>query len=282
MYNMFRMQLRASEIAGTPPKILTKYLAFVASLSITLHTLFTNLMNVGAKNLLKDMTKVADIEHRFFSRIYIAHVYRAPYLTGGDFERCIVNPSRMQTRPLPKTVHVLFMVSYAILLPLFIFSMVNFGQFSLYVTPIGCFLTTAWHITLVVLSKRKIESHSMAVNSSLASQSGVAAYPPAPQDSETPIIRGRYAEVGGPVYPTYTINVANCTIVFLLALLWAASMWMPLFWVLWGEVEDSPRYKILPVFEGVLGYVESGILFALFGVFVHHRRHRLRNSELSV
>jgi hypothetical protein len=185
----------------------------------------------------------------------------------------------MQTRPLPKTVSVLFWVSYAILLPLFIISMINLGGFSLWITPIGCGLTAAYHITLVVLSKRKVESASTAPKPSVADQSGASAYPPAPQGSEMPTIQDQYEEVSGPVYPSYTINVANCTIVFLLALMWAASMWMPIFWSIFGEVEDTPRTRVLPVIEGALGYVESGILLALFGVFVHHRRYQLRNRE---
>jgi hypothetical protein len=130
----------------------------------------------------------------------------------------------MQTRRLPKTVSVLFIISYAILIHLFIFSMVKFGRFSLYVTPIGCFLTAVCHVTLVILSKRKIESYSTAVDPNITNQLATSAYPPAPQGPEMPTKRGQFAECHGPAYPSHTISIANCTIVLLLALLWAASI----------------------------------------------------------
>jgi hypothetical protein len=136
--------------------------------------------------------------------------------------------------------------------------MINLGEFSLYIAPVGCLLTAIYHITLVTLSKRKRETHN----------------------SRRPPIKEEYAQMN--VYPSYAINVANCTITFLLAIMWSASSWLPIFWVV---VEDGvgldlgPRYRILPMFEGALGYCESFILFALFGLFVHQRKYQLRNKE---
>ncbi|PVF94170.1 hypothetical protein CPB86DRAFT_789341 [Serendipita vermifera] len=152
----------------------------------------------------------------------------------------------MQTRPLPNTISRLFYASYATILLAFICSMINLGGFSLFIMPISCFLTAVYHITLVILSRRKVQT---------------------PPESLTTN------------YPSYTINVANCTIVFLLALLWVTTSWLPILWAAFGELEENAKYTILPIIEGSLGYLESALLFALFGVCVHHRKRQLRNKE---
>jgi hypothetical protein len=158
--------------------------------------------------------------------------------------------------PLPPIINRLFLASYVILILTFIFSMINLGEFSLYIVPVGCLLTAIYHITLVTLSKRKEETHNSRLR---------------------PPIQEVYAQMN--VYPSYTINVANCTITFLLAIMWSASSWLPIFCVIVDKIDLGPRYRIPPMFEGALGYCESFILFALFGLFVHHRKHQLRNKE---
>jgi hypothetical protein len=195
----------------------------------------------------------------------------------------------MHTRPLPNIVHRLLLASCVVILLTFIFSMVNLRSYSLYVTPVACFTTVIHHITLLVLSRRKVGPPPLAhaANASPFNQSRSSVYRPAspngaslkPSDVILPIVREQPVYSNTAAYPSYTVNVVNCTLTFLLALLWTAGSWVPLYLTFATEHQATVRNRIMPILEGAFGYCEAVILFCLFGLFVHHRRLQLRTKE---
>ncbi|PVF93406.1 hypothetical protein CPB86DRAFT_110698 [Serendipita vermifera] len=193
----------------------------------------------------------------------------------------------METRPLPVTIFRLFLVSYFLILLTFIASMINLGWFSQFVIPITGFLTSIYHITLVVLSKLKVGSPppTRATLPSSVNQQGASVYPPPSptgahsESNGLPTLQERHGNPDDTVYPSYVIHVATCISTFVLALLWAAGSWPPICigWV--NSNESNPRRRVLPYLEGIFGCFECTLLFCLFGLFVHHRRKQLRARE---
>jgi hypothetical protein len=189
---------------------------------------------------------------------------------------------------LPGAIIVLLSSSCALSLIALAIDLINLGEYSYYVIPIATFLTILHHITLIVLSTRKVVPPPLAhaANSSPISQSrtlvdDIASPNDIPlEENGARTIRGRRVHAKDTKYPSYTINVANCTIVFLLALLWAGGSWIPGFMAGGESFEPRPTKRIIPHFEAAFGYFEFLVLLWLFGLCVHHRKKHLRAQRL--
>jgi hypothetical protein len=193
----------------------------------------------------------------------------------------------MQTRPLPRAIYGLFIVSWGLILVTFILDMINLGQFSVWMIPVCTILTIAYQITLFILSRRQVGPPPLAhaANSSPINQSRTSVYRPASpsgthlEANDAPIIQERHVYTGGTAYPSYTVNLANCIITCLLAILWGVSSWIPPFVAYADELDPIPQRRIIPYLEGAFGYCECLLLFGLFGLCVHHRRKQLHTRE---
>ncbi|PVF93409.1 hypothetical protein CPB86DRAFT_790140 [Serendipita vermifera] len=194
----------------------------------------------------------------------------------------------MHTRPLPNVIFRLLLASGLVTLLTFIFSLVNLRVYSLYVTPVACFITAIHHTTLFVLSRRKVGPPPLAqaANASPFNQSRSSVYRPASPNGASlkpndiiPIVREQHVYSNGPTYPSYTVSVVNCTLTFLIALLWIAGSWLPIYFTLTKEQHPTVRNRTIPILEGAFGYCEAIILLCLFGLFAHHRKLQLRTKE---
>jgi hypothetical protein len=196
------------------------------------------------------------------------------------------NPVKMKGGPLPRVVSVLFVASFIVIFATFILSTIHLKSLNLWITPFNSFITAIYHITLVILSRRRINS-TPASNAEVVDdldQSDSIYLPPPSSASQSwqskiPTIREQYVQIGGPVYPSLITGGLNCVIVFLLGLIWAGTSWLPLSLVANGEVQALTRWPIIIVLEGAVGYLESILLFSLCATFVHHRMPQFRSVE---
>ncbi|PVF93407.1 hypothetical protein CPB86DRAFT_818827 [Serendipita vermifera] len=145
-----------------------------------------------------------------------------------------------------------------------------------YMAPALVALTTAHHLTLIVLSiihKVGLPFTAYTPDPNLANRS---ASPTDPNfgSSEATIVEERRASTRNANYryPSYMINVANCTITFFLALGWVAGA--SLVFVL-SSIDESfsknPRIEVIPNIEGTFMLLESFLLFFLSAQFVRYR-----------
>ena len=176
---------------------------------------------------------------------------------------------------LPPAIHRLSVASMLIASIAFFISISHLGKWS------HCFTLAAWGPTFVywgILAMRAgrgcaPENSNTAMrptavrSSSLNSQTAIYA-PPSPLDKGTS---------NRPAYPSYVTHPLNLITSFLLAGAWSGGSWI--------AIATGAKYKrdgedeatvLLPVAEGVLGYVVALTLWALFGLCLRARIYRGR------
>ncbi|PVF93405.1 hypothetical protein CPB86DRAFT_801261 [Serendipita vermifera] len=187
---------------------------------------------------------------------------------------------------LPTSISIYFLFAAPLISTAFALSMINLGEMDFYLVPSLVVLTVTHHTTLVVLSiVRKVEPPPIAhpLDSNLANRPASPTNPNSGSNGVA-VVRERRVSTSKTAsrYPSYTINVANCTIVFLLALAWAGCSFMPFLLAYADErFPTIPRIKVIPNIEGVFMIFESLLLFILFGQLVHYwkkQRSQTRDS----
>ncbi|CAG7847965.1 SubName: Full=Uncharacterized protein {ECO:0000313/EMBL:CCA75361.1} [Serendipita indica DSM 11827] len=163
-------------------------------------------------------------------------------------------------------------------------------------TPIAAFLTTIYHVVLFVLSYKRMGPPPIPITTTILDQnntngSRTSVYRPGspinsgrlgirsnlPQTVEEQRYHGQTIEP----YPPFLINVANCTISCLLAVFWTSFPWIPAFvgFIGWEGWSESKSFLPLSIAEATLGYLETLVMWAIFGLCVHHRKQHLKRNE---
>ncbi|KAG8785977.1 hypothetical protein FRC19_004272 [Serendipita sp. 401] len=81
------------------------------------------------------------------------------------------------------------------------------------------------------------------------------------------------------LYPSYLVSVANCIIVCLLAVFWMSFEWLPFFVTYLSDIKETTGHIAAGYIEGATGYIVSGILWAIFGICVHHRKAQMSKKD---
>lgn len=83
------------------------------------------------------------------------------------------------------------------------------------------------------------------------------------------------------LYPSYTTRLLHLTTAFILAGMWSGGSWLAIATgVQYKEDGDGLALFMMPILEGVFGYIDALLLWTIFGLCLRARIRRGRTSVL--
>lgn len=190
---------------------------------------------------------------------------------------------------LPPAIHRLSVASILVASIAFLISMTHLGLWSHY------FTIVAWAVTLVywaILAMRASHACAPELSSRRQPNRGMSL------DSQVTVIRPsmpstqpnhdvhasppRHQPNPSISYPSYLTHLLNLIVAFLLAGGWSGGSWIAIaIGAQYKREGDDNAIVVMPVIEGVLGYIDALLLWAIFGLCLRARIRRKNSPILS-
>ncbi|KIM32764.1 hypothetical protein M408DRAFT_186284 [Serendipita vermifera MAFF 305830] len=183
---------------------------------------------------------------------------------------------------LPPAIHRLEVLSILTAFIAFFISISHLGKWS------HCFTIIAFPITFAYWAIFAMRSSNRCASRPSDEERMRTRERQATLDSQTVIFRqssptlreGTNNNTATAVYPSYTTHLLHLTTTFLLAGMWSGGSWVAIATgAQYKKDGDGVALFIMPMFEGIFGYIDALILWAIFGLCL---RARIRRSGTPV